>query len=93
MSDASKPTAERRDRLAVALTYDKPHAPRVVAMGRGWLGDKIVEIAKEHGVPLREDAALAEALATIEIDSEIPVELYRAVAAVIAFVLRTNARR
>jgi flagellar biosynthesis protein len=83
----------KRDRLAVALTYDKPNAPRVVAMGRGWMGDKIVEIAKEHGVPLREDAALAEALATIEIDSEIPVELYRAVAAVIAFVLRTNAKR
>jgi flagellar biosynthesis protein len=62
-------------------------------MGRGWLGDKIVEIANEHGVPLKEDAALAEALATIEIDSEIPVELYKAVAAVIAFVLRTNAKR
>ncbi len=85
--------APNRGKLAVALTYEKPNAPRVVAMGRGWLGDKIVEIAKEHGVPLREDAVLAEALATIEIDSEIPVELYRAVAAVIAFVLRTNAKR
>ncbi len=85
--------APNRNRLAVALNYEKGQAPRVVAMGRGWLGDKIVEIANEHGVPLKEDAALAEALATIEIDSEIPVELYKAVAAVIAFVLRTNAKR
>jgi len=85
--------APNRGKLAVALNYEKGQAPRVVAMGRGWLGDKIVEIANEHGVPLKEDAALAEALATIEIDSEIPVELYKAVAAVIAFVLRTNAKR
>jgi flagellar biosynthesis protein len=79
--------------LAVALTYDKPGAPRVVAMGRGWLGEKIIETALAHGVPLEQDAALAEALATVELETEIPVELYRAVAQVIGFVLRTNAAR
>ena len=79
--------------LAVALAYDKPRAPRVVAMGRGWLGEKIVEAARAHGVPLQQDAALAEALATVELETEIPVELYRAVALVIGFVLRTNAAR
>jgi flagellar biosynthesis protein len=77
--------------LAVALDYEKPAAPRVVAIGRGWLGEKIIEIAREHGVPLKDDPALAEALATVELDTEIPEELYRSVAAVIAFVLRTNA--
>jgi flagellar biosynthesis protein len=77
--------------LAVALAYEKPDAPRVVAAGRGWLGEKIVETARAHGVPLRRDPALAEALSTVELDMEIPEELYRAVAAVIAFVLRTNA--
>ncbi len=79
-------------RLAVALTYEKPAAPRVVAMGRGWLGEKIIETARAHGVPLRQDAALAEALSTIELDTEIPEDLYRAVAEVIGFVLRMNAR-
>ena len=79
--------------LAVALTYDKPRAPRVVAIGRGWLGDKIIETARAHGVPLKQDPALAEALATVELDTEIPEALYRAVAMVIGFVLRTNARR
>jgi len=84
MSEPEKPT------LAVALSYEKPRAPQVVAIGRGWLGDKIVETARAHGVPLREDAALAEALATVEVDTEIPEDLYRAVAVVIGFVLRAN---
>jgi flagellar biosynthesis protein len=87
MSEPEKPT------LAVALTYDKPRAPRVVAMGRGWLGEKIIETARAHGVPLEQNPALAEALATVELETEIPEELYRAVALVIGFVLRTNAAR
>lgn len=82
MSEAGK--------LAVALAYERPRAPRVVAIGRGWLGEKIVETALAHGVPLRDDPALAEALATVELETEIPVELYRAVALVIGFVLRTR---
>lgn len=77
--------------LAVALAYEAPNAPKVVAVGRGWVGDKIVETARAHGVPLRQDAALAEALSTIELDQEIPEALYRAVAAVIGFILRANA--
>ena len=87
MSETTKPP------LAVALSYDKGHAPRVVAVGRGWLGQKIIDTATEHGVPLRQDAALAEALSTIELEAEIPMELYRAVAEVIGFVLRTAAAR
>ena len=85
--------APEKETLAVALTYDKPRAPRVVAMGRGWLGDKIIETAHAHGVPLQHDAALAEALATVELETEIPEALYRAVAVVIGYVLRTNALR
>jgi len=87
MSEADKPT------LAVALNYEKPRAPRVVAMGRGWLGEKIIETALAHGVPLQQNPALAEALATVELETEIPEELYRAVAIVIGYVLRTNAAR
>ena len=87
--EEGKPAAS----LAVALSYAAPDAPRVVAMGRGWLGEKIIETAREHGVPLRQDAALAEALASVELDTDIPEVLYRAVAEVIGFVLRTNAGR
>ncbi|MDD3837035.1 MAG: EscU/YscU/HrcU family type III secretion system export apparatus switch protein [Phenylobacterium sp.] len=77
-------------RLAVALRYTEPEAPKVVAVGRGWLGEKIVEAAREHGVPLEENPALAEALSHIELDAEIPEELYIAVAEILAFILRVG---
>lgn len=76
--------------LAVALQYDAPDAPKVVAVGRGWLGEKIIATAREHGVPLEHNPVLAEALATIELDAEIPEALYLAVAEVLAFVLRAG---
>ena len=79
--------------LAVALHYDKDKrdAPRVVATGRGTIGENIIAAAREHGVPIEENPGLAEALAQVEIGDEIPVELYRAVAEVLTFILRAAA--
>jgi flagellar biosynthesis protein len=74
--------------LAVALTYEAPRAPRVVAIGRGELGQRIIDTAREHGVPLESNAPLAEALSTIELESEIPEALYEAVAVIIGFIMR-----
>lgn len=71
--------------IAIALHYDGQAAPRVTATGKGALAEKIMELAKEHGVPLHADPALAGALATIPLGEEIPRELYLAVAEVIAF--------
>lgn len=79
----------RKAPLAVALAYEKPRAPRVVATGRGDVGQAIIDAAKDAGVPLKEDPALAEALSTIALEDEIPEALYKAVATVIAFVMRT----
>jgi flagellar biosynthesis protein len=79
-----------RGPLAVALHYVQPGAPRVVAKGRGEVGQRIIDAAKEHGVPLEQNPALAEALSTIELDEEIPEALYLAVAEIIGFVLRTG---
>ncbi len=79
-------------RIAVALHYDEPNAPRVVASGRGWVGDKIVETAREHGVPLEENPALAQALSTIPMEEEIPEALYVAVAEILGFILRSANR-
>ena len=90
MSAPEKPA--HKPALAVALRYEKPRAPRVVAVGRGELGQRIIDKAREHGVPLRQDPELAEALAGIELDEEVPEALYRAVAEVIGFVLRTSAK-
>jgi len=79
--------------LAVALYYEKPGAPRVVAKGRGEVGQKIIDTAKAHGVPIEENAGLAEALAQVELEDEIPEALYRAVAEVLVFIFRVSGRR
>jgi flagellar biosynthesis protein len=79
-----------RKPLAVALTYEAPNAPRVVAVGRGELGQRIIDTAREHGVPLETNAPLAEALSTIELETEIPERLYEAMAVLLAFILRAS---
>ena len=76
--------------LAVAIQYNPraKGAPRVVAKGAGWLALRIREEASHHGVPVVEDPPLARALyGACELDDEIPVELYVAVARLLAFVL------
>lgn len=85
--------AERRHK-AVALRYDqdKDQAPRVVATGAGHLAERILEVAREHGVAVHEDPDLVEALGSLDLDMEIPESLYRAVAEVLAFVYQVNRR-
>jgi flagellar biosynthesis protein len=83
-------TPPGKSALAVALKYEAPGAPRVVAVGRGDVGQRIIDTAREHGVPLEENAPLAEALATIEVETEIPRELYVAIATILAFILRAS---
>jgi flagellar biosynthesis protein len=86
-------SAEAKDQIAVALHYDKGSgAPRVVAKGRGSLGAKIIEVAREHDIPIEENEVLAGALSHIELGDEIPEELYKAVAEVLVFVLRLSGR-
>jgi flagellar biosynthesis protein len=76
--------------IAVALQYDRGSAgaPRVVASGRGHVSERIVEVARAHGIPLQKDPALAAALSTVELDQEIPPQLYKAVAQVLGFILK-----
>ncbi|KRP97033.1 MULTISPECIES: flagellar biosynthesis protein FlhB [Bradyrhizobium] len=75
---------------SVALAYDRSmSAPICVAKGVDNLAFKIREIAKEHDIPIVENVALARALyATVELDREIPVEHYHAVAEIIGYVMR-----
>ena len=80
------------NRLAVALHYDHAGAPRVVAKGRGTVGETIVAVAKAHDIPIEENEVLAGALSHIEMGDEIPAELYKAVAEVLVFVLRLSSR-
>jgi flagellar biosynthesis protein len=74
---------ERRN--AVAVKYDWKNAPRITAKGQDDLAEKIIEIARAHGVPLHEDARLAYLLSQLDLGEEIPQTLYIVVAEVIAF--------
>ena len=85
-------SVETKSHLAVALHYDNAGAPRVVAKGRGSIGEKIIEVAKAHDIPIEENEVLAGALSNVELGDEIPVELYKAVAEVLIFVLRLSGR-
>ena len=88
MTDGKKPLHD----VAVALAYEKGEdtAPRVVAKGRGYVAQRIVELAQENDIVIDTNAELAEALSRVDLDEMIPVELYKAVAEVIGFVLKTR---
>jgi flagellar biosynthesis protein len=85
-------TTPIRNTLAVALHYDRQGAPRVVAKGKGAIGEKIIETAKAHDVPIEENEVLAGALSNVELGDEIPAELYKAVAEVLIFVMKLSGR-
>ena len=79
---------------AAALKYRKgvDGAPTVVAKGSGLIAKKIIDLAREHGVPVREDQHLVEILSTIDLYEEIPTELYKAVAEILAYVYKMSGR-
>lgn len=78
---------DKKNKAAVALTYEKGDtAPKVIATGRGYVADRIIETAAEHDVPIHEDKQLAESLSTLEIGDTIPQELYEVVAEILVFV-------
>jgi flagellar biosynthesis protein len=79
----------------VALKYDSSNqsAPKILAKGQGSLAEKILEKAKEHGIPLYEDPELVEILAQLDIGLEIQPELYQAVAEVLIFIYKMNQKK
>ncbi len=77
---------------AIAMSYDETEeeAPRVRAKGAGELAERIVTSAEKHNIPLYEDPDLAALLFQLDLDRQIPVSLYEAVAEVFAFLYRLN---
>ena len=78
--------------MAAAIKYDSTSAgaPKVTARGRGFIADKIIEKAVEFGIPIKNDPDLVQILSKLDVGTEIPVELYRAVAEILAFVYSLN---
>jgi flagellar biosynthesis protein len=76
----------------VALRYNAAldQAPKVIAKGHGFVAEKIMALARENGVPMREDTDLVQVLSQLDLNREIPPTLYRVVAELLAFVYRLN---
>lgn len=89
-----KPPTHKQEarRKAVALRYDqqKDAAPKVIAKGSGLLAERLIALAREHNIPIHEDADLAEILARLDLNREIPAATYVLVAEILAFVYRAN---
>ncbi|GAE29228.1 EscU/YscU/HrcU family type III secretion system export apparatus switch protein [Halalkalibacter hemicellulosilyticus] len=80
---------------AVALRYDptREPAPKVMAKGKGYVAEEIIARAKEHAIPLQEDASLVELLSQLEIHQAIPNELYEVVAEVFSYIYQVDQHR
>jgi len=87
-----RPPPPTADAVAVALEKDPTTgaAPKVVASGRGRIAEQILEIAFANGVRVREDADMAQLLSAIEVESDIPLEAFAAVAEILVYVYRAN---
>jgi flagellar biosynthesis protein len=90
VADKPKPPLQ-----AVALRYQpgQDEAPRVAAKGRSLVAEKILELARRHGVPIRQDRNLVQVLSRLDLEQEIPPDVYRAVAEILAFVYRLSLQR
>ncbi|WP_379151265.1 EscU/YscU/HrcU family type III secretion system export apparatus switch protein [Paenibacillus sp. sgz5001063] len=91
MSEPSNEISKNRKK-AVALKYSpgQSEAPVVVAKGQGAVADKILQLAKDSGVAVQEDAALVEVLSKLDLDQQIPPQLYQLVAEILSFVYQSD---
>lgn len=83
---------DKPDKKAAALYYDGERAPIVSAAGSGDVAEEIIAIAREHGVPLFENAELLQLLGAMDIGDEIPEQLYLCIAQVIAFAYKIQGK-
>ncbi len=82
-------------KLAAAIKYDaeKNVAPMIVAKGKGSIAEEIIRLAEEHEIPLYQDPTLAKLLSSLDLETEIPPDLYTLVAEVLAFVYRLEQKK
>ena len=80
---------------AIAISYekDKNAAPKVLAKGEGHIAEKIIQIALDKGIEIHQDADLLQILKAVDIDEEIPVEAFTAVAEIISFIYKQNNKK
>lgn len=85
---------DKQFKKVAALKYDETQnrAPRMVAKGKGRIAEQIIQVARENDVPMVEDRNLVNVLEALELEDEIPAELYQAVAEVLVFIYKLNGK-
>ena len=80
---------------AVALGYNrqKDNAPKVLATGSGEVAKNIINLAKSHDIPIKEDADLIEVLSKVDLNEEVPPNLYKAVAEIFSFLYQMTNKK
>jgi flagellar biosynthesis protein len=92
MLEEANTEKEKKRLFAAALKYkaNEDVAPKLVAKGKGLIAEKIIALAQEHNIPIKEDPDLVQALMKLELNQFIPPELYQVVAEILAFIYRMN---
>lgn len=93
MADEKKPIDPNL--VAVALQYERgvDAAPKLAAKGKGFVAQRIIDLAREHNIEIRQDEDLATLLSKLDIDMPIPVEAYVAVAEILSYIYKANAQQ
>ena len=87
MQLSDEQSVQEKKKTAVAISYEPGEAaPKILATGKGYLAEKIIEKAKEEQIPFYKDTKLADTLSRLEIGEMIPPELYEVVAEILVFV-------
>lgn len=88
----SEPLTGRNEAIAVALSYDdeEDSAPQVTATGKGAVADQILQLALDHNIKIREDADLAQILASVEVETPIPLEAFAAVSEILSYLYKSQ---
>jgi flagellar biosynthesis protein len=86
--------SDNRPRRAVILRYDpkRDRTPKIAGTGQGLVAERILELARQFHIPVRQDKNLIQILARLEVHQEIPPEIYKAIAEIFAFVYRVSQR-
>ncbi len=82
-------------RQAAALRYEpkQDRAPKLIAKAQGALAETLIELARQHDIPIRQDKNLLQILSHLDLNEEIPPEVYQVVAEILAFIYRLSNRR
>jgi len=87
-----KPQSSRQRAVAITYNVGESPAPTVSAEGQGYVAERIIALAKENGVPIKQDPDLVTLLAQLDVGQIIPPELYSVVAEVLAFVYKLKGK-